>query len=116
MQTLTLNAEWDIYTDEAGNIAISKDEYATAQSAANAIRLFTNDAYFDQNKGIPHFSIELGKPFETSEAVLINRIRNAAMEVDGVTDCRVKLETDGGRVLGGEAYVTTGGGDVAISI
>lgn len=39
MQTLLLNDAWDIEVDKAGNIATTTGSYATAQTAANAIRL-----------------------------------------------------------------------------
>lgn len=117
MLSLHLNDSWDIHTDETGKIRVTDESYGVAQSAANAIRLFTKDAYFDQTKGIPHFDIELGKPFSVSEAVIINRIRQACMNIDGVTDARVNLETDGdGRYLGGNVYITTKAGTVSVEI
>lgn len=116
MQTLRLNSGWDIYVDDAGNIATDSTEYATAQTAANAIRLFTKDAYFNQTRGIPHFDIELGKPFKASQSVLINRIRQACMAVEGVTDCRVVLEDKGGRIEGGVVYLTIGENVVTVEI
>lgn len=117
MLSLHLNDNWDIHTDDTGRIKLTEESYGVAQSAANAVRLFTNDAYFDQTKGIPHFDIELGKPFSVAESVIINRIRKACMAIDGVTDCRVKLETDDmGRYLGGNVYITTTEGTVSIEI
>ena len=58
--SLALNDKWDIHTDENGNIAVVEDAHAIAQNCANAVRLFTNDAYFNRDRGIPHFDIELG--------------------------------------------------------
>ena len=116
MQTLKLNENWDIQVNDAGGIAVSSDEYATAQTCANAVRLFTNDAYFDQTRGIPHFGIELGKPLQVSQAEIINRIQAACLAVNGVTDCRVELEMDGERILSGNIYVTTEGGTSVIAI
>lgn len=116
MQTLKLNGDWDIQTNAAGGIAVSTDEYATAQTCANAVRLFTNDAYFNQDRGIPHFDIELGKPLGISQAELTNRIQTACLAVEGVTDCKVELEMEEGRVLGGNIYVTTEGGTSVIAI
>lgn len=117
MKTLKLNENWDIYVDKSGNIALADDDYGVAQTAANKIRLFTKDAYFDQTKGIPHFDIELGKNFSTSEAVLTNRIRKEALSVQGVTDAKVSLKKDqDGRVIGGEVYVTTSTGTVIVEI
>lgn len=103
--------------NEAGNIATVTGSYATAQTAANAIRLFTNDAYFNKTKGIPHFNIELGHDYESSKAVLTNRIYKACMAVDGVVDCRVDLDEDlNGRTIGGIVYVTDSEQTVSIEI
>ena len=117
MQSLLLNSDWDIFVDDAGHIATTADEYATAQTAANACRLFTNDAYFDRTKGIPHFNIELGKKPDVAESVLTNRVRKACMSVEGVSDCRVIWEYDAqGRIQGGEIYITVNGQTVSISV
>lgn len=107
-KTLTLNNSWDICLDENGKIAISDGAYAIAQSAANAVRLFTDDAYFDRDKGIPHFDIELGHYPEGARSTLYNRITQAVMEVEGVEDCEVELEYDAAtRTFGGEITITT---------
>lgn len=117
MKTLKLNENWDLCLDESGKIATATGEYAVAQTAANKIRLFTKDAYFDQTEGIPHFDIELGKTFAVSQSVLTNRIRKAVTSVEGVQDARVELENDNaGRVIGGKIYATTNAGDVVIEI
>ena len=116
MKTLKLNENWDLCLDESGKICVSNDEYAIAQTAANKIRLFTNDAYFDRTKGIPHFNVELGKTFTASQAVLTNRIRKAVLSVDGVTDARVELQKQDGRVIGGTVYITANGNKIAVEI
>lgn len=106
--TLALNDEWDIHCDENGNIATISDDMAVAQNCANAVRLFTNDAYFNKDRGIPHFDIELGKKPIPAKSTLINRITNALMAVDGVLDCQVILDFNNTtRAFEGEAYVIT---------
>lgn len=117
MKTLRLSENWDLMTDDGGNIVTTDGDYAVAQTAANKIRLFVNDAYFNRTDGIPHFDIELGKPYRVSEAVLTNRIRQAAMGVEGVTDARVVLENNAeGRYIGGNVFITTREGTVAVEI
>lgn len=107
-QTLTLNDKWDIHVDANGNIATSVDDYAIAQNAANAIRLFINDAYFNRQRGIPHFQIELGKRPGPARSTLSNRIRLAALQVEGVQDAEVTLEfSEDSRTFGGEVILTT---------
>lgn len=106
--TLNLNEKWDIFVDENGNIATAKDDYAIAQNAANAVRLFTNDAYFNKDRGIPHFDIELGQKAIASRSTLSNRIRKAVLAVDGVTDVEVYLNFENSsRTYTGEIYITT---------
>lgn len=109
--TLYLNENWDIQLDDAGNIATTKGAYAIAQNAANRIRLFTNDAYFNATQGIPHFDIELGKRPDVSESMLVNRIKKAVMSISGTTGCEPVLEyDDDGRLVSGNVVITLDGG------
>ena len=83
---------WDLTLDQGGNIAQTTGDYAVAQDVSNRIRLFTNDAYFDADQGIPHFAIDLGQ--RASEALVRSRYREQALHVPGVaaatvTDLRV---------------------------
>ena len=106
-----LNDKWDITLDGAGNIALTSGNYCDAQNVANAVRLFTKDAYLAQNKGVPHFDIDLGvKPAE-SEVILW--YREAAMGVEHIADADVEftgLDTDT-RALTGIITATTEGGE-----
>lgn len=116
--TLLLNQNWDIGVDNNGNIALSTGAYAIAQNCANAIRLFTNDAYFNRTKGIPHFNIELGHKPIPARSTLTNRIRKAVLAVDGVTDAEIELEFDPAtRTYGGDITITvTDGNTVRIEL
>ena len=80
--SLLLDAEWDIQLDASGNIAVTTGDYAVAQNVSNAVRLFTNDAYYDPDRGIPHFAITLGR--KPSMSVFRAVVRQAALGVDGV--------------------------------
>lgn len=81
--------------------------YAIAQNAANAVRLFKNDAYLAQTRGIPHFEIELGKAPAIAAPILRTRIRETVLNVNGVTGAEVDLTFDeSGRVMGGEVQAT----------
>lgn len=109
---LTLNDNWDIFVDASGNIATSEDAYAIAQNAANAARLFTDDAYFDRTRGVPHFNIELGQKAAPARSTLTNRIRKAVLGVEGVSDAEVSLEyNEETRVCGGDIIITTVNGN-----
>nr|DAY59904.1 MAG TPA: Protein of unknown function (DUF2634) [Caudoviricetes sp.] len=116
--TLLLDERWDIFLTESGDIAVVTGEYATAQNVANACRLFTNDAYFAQDEGIPWFVAQLGRPLARS--VTSSRVRSAASDVEGVASVDavniedVDMET---WVLTGDVRFTMeGGADVSVDL
>ena len=91
-KTLKLSAEWDLVLDANGHIALAENGQATAQNVANECRLFTNDAYFDAERGIPYFLIALGQKLSVS--VLKSRLRKAALLVDDVaTVTSIQIDT-----------------------
>lgn len=110
--TLMLNENWDITLNSDGKIKTATAAYAVAQNGSNAVRLFTDDAYFNAQKGIPHFDIELGHSV-AAVPMLETRIRQALLNVEGVADAVAVLEIKNGRVLGGNAYITLTGGQNA---
>lgn len=91
-RSLYLNENWDIGLNDDGNLATTSGEYCDAQNVANAIRLFTHDAYLAQQDGVPHFSIDLGVPPALSEvrswyrkqALNVDNIRAAEVTITGV--------------------------------
>lgn len=89
-RTLYLNNHWDITLDGAGNPATAAGRYADAQNVANAIRLFTKDAYIRQTQGVPHFSLDLGIQPSASEVRAI--YRETAMDVENIRDAVVEIE------------------------
>ena len=119
-RTLLLNDEWDLTLTAAGRIAVTPDArtpayqgdaYAVAQNVANAVRLFTRDAYFNQTRGLPHYNIELGRM--PPESLLKSRIRKAALAVDGVSEAVVTFESLNNRVLRGDVRLTLTNGETA---
>ena len=113
--TLKLDANWDLMLDDNGNIATARDGYAIAQNVANAVRLFTKDAYFDQNRGIPHFDIELGHYPPVS--VLRSQIIKAAKMVEGVASATVQFTSFDERALNGEITIKmTDGGTANVAL
>lgn len=106
---------WDITLDSSGRLQTSAAAYAIAQNVANAVRLFTNEAFFAMDEGIPHFEIELGF---TSPAlsVLRARIREAALNVEGVLDAAVNLDGVRDRKLTGEILLTVADEDKSSKI
>lgn len=108
--TLKLTEQWDLQLNEAGYIETVDSNYAIAQNVANALSLFTNDAYFEPEKGIPHFNIELG--MKPNLSVFRTRIKIEAEKVDGVKRAEVFNLTINDRVLSGLLVLTLKNGAV----
>ena len=106
---------WDITLDSSGRLQTSASAYAIAQNVANAVRLFTNEAFFAMDEGIPHFEIELGYT-RPALSVLRARIREAALNVEGVLDAAVNLDGVQGRKLTGEILLTVADEDKSSKI
>lgn len=108
-RTLLLNKDsWDITLDGTGRIALAREEYATAQNVANESRLFTEDAYFIQERGIPHFLAELGR--RINAPVLRSYLRRAALQVsdvDEVLSVEITEFDPATRKLGGNTSFST---------
>ena len=106
---------WDITLDSSGRLQTSANAYAIAQNVANAVRLFTNEAFFAMDEGIPHFEIELGYT-RPALSVLRARIREAALNVAGVLDAAVNLDGVRDRKLTGEILLTVADEDKSSKI
>ena len=102
-----------IYTIDNDFILLVTDKnsknYAIAQNVANAFRLFTNDAYYFTDEGIPHFLIELRTDAKFN--ILKSRLKSTAKKIDGVQDCEIKLLKIEDRNLIGVAMLTLKNGD-----
>jgi len=107
-KTLLLDENWDVQLTKSGRIAVAEGDYATAQNVANECRLFTEDAYFDQERGIPYFLLALGRKVPGS--ALRTRIRSAALLVEDVatvTDVTLDALNTDTRELTGEVRFTS---------
>lgn len=115
-RSLYLNDNWDITLDSSGDLATTKGLYCDAQNVANAIRLFTHDAYIAQDQGIPHFGLELGQRPALSS--VRNTYRKTARSVENIADANIEsLYVDGNRKLKGKIIATTDNGQqVAVEI
>ena len=117
-KTLLLNENWDVQLTKAGRIAVSVGDYATAQNVANECRLFTQDAYFDQERGIPYFLLALGQKVPGS--ALRARIRSAALLVEDVavvTDVTLDtLDTDTRELTGEIRFTSREGTSVSVEL
>ena len=110
-RTFALTPKWDIRLDNAGRIALKTESAATAQNVANECRLFLADACFNQDEGVPHFILQLGKA--KAQSALVDHLRVAAQaipdvaEIIGVELSEFDPQT---RTLSGTIHFTTIGG------
>lgn len=111
MTTLYLDPEsWDLAVDAARNIALAADPYATAQSVANAGRLWRGEAPFNTDRGIPYESVLGGM---ASQRVLSGLYEIEARTVPNVDNAVAVLQFD--RVtkqLSGQIQVTLKDGTI----
>ena len=117
-KTLLLNSQWDLTLDKSGRISVAEGPYATAQAVANECRLFSNDAYFEPERGIPYYLIALGR--KLSPSVLRARLRDAAYlveDVEDVTDVVLEsLDTETRRVTGEIKFTSKEGEDASVEL
>ena len=117
-KTLLLDQQWDLTLDKSGRIAVAEGAYATAQNVANECRLFTQDAYFEPERGIPYYLIALGR--KLSPSVLRARLRDAAYlveDVEDVTDVVLEsLDTETRRVTGEIQFTSVEGEDASVEL
>lgn len=117
-KTLLLNGDWDLTLDKSGRIAVAEGAYATAQAVANECRLFTQDAYFEPDRGIPYYLIALGR--KLSPSVLRARLRDAAYlveDVEDVTDVVLEsLDTETRKVTGEIKFTSKEGDNAAVEL
>lgn len=88
-RSLLLSDKWDIFLSPSGDITLTEGLYCDAQNVANAVRLFTNDAYLAQDKGVPHFAVDLG--FMPMFSVVRWRFRKAAVNVENIAEAEVTI-------------------------
>lgn len=117
--TLALDSEnWDLQIGADGSLKTIKSDEAILQNVANACRCFTNDLYFDRDRGIPWFDDQLGQKLRAS--VVRARLRETAASVDGVESVDEVTLTYLGkndRTLHGTIKITTENGfNGAVSI
>ena len=110
-RSLLLNGDWDIGLSPTGNIATTDGTYCDAQNVANKIRLFTRDAFIAQDKGVPHFMLDLGRMPAVS--AVRSSYRKAARSVENIADANVEITGMGGerRSLTGVITATTEAGE-----
>lgn len=111
MLSLLLDKNWDITLNENGSLKTADKNYSIAQTVANAVKLFINDAYFNTDIGIPHFDVTLKR--NPALSVIRSHIKKAAVSVDGVKNAAVIINNDNG-IIQGEITITLENGETAV--
>lgn len=106
--TLALDKDWDIYTDDAGQIATLETDIAVAQNVSNAVRLFTGDACLNLTRGVPHFSSDVST--RPNVPFIASVLLRASSRVPEVEKASVKIGTMDGRVIPGDIDIRTTSG------
>lgn len=112
MTTLYLDPEsWDLAIDASRCIALAGDPYATAQTVANACRLWSGEAPFNTDRGIPYATDILGK--NPPKQLLASWFEREAKTVPNVQSARAVLESNrNNRALTGQIQCTLTDGTV----
>lgn len=101
---------WDLALDASGNIALASEPYATAQSVANACRLWRGEATFSTNRGMPYDQI-LGK--QPPQQTVAEWYEAEAESVPTVVSATAVLQFDRvSRELGGQIQCTLTDGTI----
>jgi hypothetical protein len=88
ISTIALNAAWDTYLDQYGNIAVNTQGAAVAQDVASAIKLFQGELYFDTTQGVPYFSVLFNEVY--NPVVAAGLLQQAALTVPNVVQAKVQ--------------------------
>lgn len=116
-RSLYLDDNWDITLNNNGDLATTSGLYCDAQNVANAIRLFTKDAFLAQDKGVPHFDLDLARM--PAFSAVRSTYRKNARAVENIKDAVVQnLRVDNDtRTLNGVIIATTEDGqNVSVEI
>ena len=116
MQTMLLDANWDLAVDANNNMALADPAYSIAQSVANAARLFSGELWYDTTQGVPYRSGAtpiLGKP--PNYNFIKRQVQVAALRIADVASVRVFLDAlNASRTVGGQIQITSSTGVVAL--
>jgi hypothetical protein len=104
MNSLLLDAQWDITTDVNNNLAIVSGGQAIAQDVACVCRTWLGELWYDVTQGVPYQVILNARP---ALQFLKNALAAAAATVPGVASIACFLTGPGpDRVVGGQIQIT----------
>lgn len=110
MPSLLLNNDWDISLDSNGDLKMATDNYSIAQNSACRCRAFTNDMYFNQKDGVPHFLVDISQ--RPNISVVAAAMEKVARGTEGVSEAAmtdIAVSTD--RTLEGTIILTLDNGE-----
>lgn len=110
MMDLLLTEDWDLLLDINGNIAVCEAPYSIAQQAANEIKLFEGEGWYDQSQGTPHFTKTLG--VNSNLGLIRNILLDRVNGVDNVMRSDIDMYIDEQRTLHGNIYITSKNGEM----
>lgn len=114
MDTLLLDrVTWDLVLTAGGDIAVASNPYSLAQSAANAIKLFQGEYWFNTTIGVPYFGQILGQA--PSIAYMKAQFVAAALTVPDVAAAVCYITSISGRTVSGQVLVTDAAGVTSIA-
>ncbi len=111
-KTLLLDPQtWDLLITSSHDIAVAGAPYAQAQSAANAIRLFEGEDYYDTTRGVPYWEQILGHwpPVSLMKALFVK----AALTVPFVKSAQCFIESIQDRRPKGQVLITNDDGAIS---
>lgn len=107
-KTALLSPDWDLQLSPEGNVLLTSGALAIAQNLANEIRLWTNDAYYQQENGIAWKEVQIAKKLDPSVlAQIIHEAGNRVAGVKSVDSVTVTDVDEESRTLHGEITITT---------
>ncbi|CAI3955024.1 unnamed protein product [Commensalibacter communis] len=110
MMDLLLTEDWDLTLDLNGNIAVCEAPYSIAQQAANEIKLFEGEGWYDRSQGTPHFAKTLG--VNSNLGLIRNVLLDRVNGVDDVFRSDIDMYIDSSRVLHGNIFITSKSGEM----
>jgi hypothetical protein len=116
-RSLFLDDNWDINLNRNGDLVTTSGLYCDAQNVANAIRLFTRDAFLAQDKGVPHFQLDLGRM--PAFSAVRSSYRKNARAVENIKDATVqnlRVDNDTRAMTGVIIATTEDGQNVSVEI
>ena len=111
MDTVFLNpGNWDLDLDADSNIALSTSAYAVAQDVASQALLWSGEAPYNSDDGIPYEEAILGQ--RPSQASIAAWYEDEAVKVPDVAAASAFIEYEGRRDITGQIQITLTDGTV----